>query len=94
MGPTTLELLLGQKGPHATEQSKGQSRATAQADATQGANKSQELVTQANRERHDKPNVHAVMVPMAQPIGGLARDQHDRMLTISTMSYGEKQRIG
>ena len=60
--------VLGQKGPHATEQSKGQLRATAQADATQGANQSQELVTQA--KRHDKPNVHAVMVPMAQPIGG------------------------
>ena len=62
--------VLGQRGPHATEQSQGQSRVTAQADATQGANKSHELVTQANRERHDKPNVHAVMVPMAQPIGG------------------------
>ena len=67
---TVTGYLLGQRGPHATEQSQGQSRATAQADATQGANKSHELVTQANRERHDKPNVHAVMVPMAQPIGG------------------------
>ena len=41
-----------------------------QADQTQGTKKPHEMVAQAGSQLHNEPNIHAVMVPMAQPIGG------------------------
>ena len=62
--------VLGRDHLHATGQSHGESRATAQDDQTQGTKKSHELVARSGSQGHNKPNVHAGMVPMAQPIGG------------------------
>ena len=66
--PEDHRSVLGPDLSHATEQSQGQSRTTGQGDETQGTNKPQERATQS--QLHNKPNVHAVMMPMAQPIGG------------------------
>ena len=65
-----VHILLGRDHPHATGQSHGESRVTAQDDQTQGTKKSHELVARSGSQGHNKPNVHAGMVPMAQPIGG------------------------
>ena len=60
--------LLGQDHPHATGQVHGQSRATAQADQTQGTKKPHEMVARAGSQLHNKQNVHAVMTEFLQPL--------------------------
>ena len=62
--------MLGRDHLHATGQSHGQLHMTAQHDQTQGTKNPHEMVARAGSQLHNKPNVHAVMVPMAQPIGG------------------------
>ena len=91
--------VLGRDHLHATGQSHGQSLpvqscATAQADQTQGTKKTHEMVARAGRQLDNEPNVHAVMVPMAQPIGGwhvTSMTGRSRSTLPKTMSPGDKE---
>ena len=73
--------VLGRDHSHATGQSHGESQVTAQHDQTKGTKMPQHDQTKSTKmpqhtmvrsgsQVHNKPNVHAVMVPMSQPIGG------------------------
>ena len=57
--------VLGRDHLHAT----GQSQATAQHDQTKGTKMPHQTMVRSGSQLHNKPNVHAVMVPMSQPIG-------------------------
>ena len=62
--------VLGQHHSHATEQSHGQSLATAQHDQTQCPKPANKVLVKRDEQPQDEPNVHTVMVPMAQLVGG------------------------
>ena len=62
--------VLGRDHSHATGQSHGESQATAQHDQTKGMKMPQHTMVRSGSQVQNKPNVHAVMVPMSQPIGG------------------------
>ena len=63
--------VLGQHRSHATEQSHRQSLATAeQHDQTQCPKPANKTIMKRDEQPLDAPNVHAVMVPMSQPVGG------------------------
>ena len=62
--------VLGQHRLHATEQSHGQSLATAQHDQTQCPKSANKMLVKRDKQPQDEPNVHTVMIPMAQPVGG------------------------
>ena len=75
MGTNSQQLLtntlLGQHRSHATEQSHRQSLATAeQHDQTQCPKPANKMIVKRDEQPLDAPNVHAVMVPMSQPVGG------------------------
>ena len=61
---------MGQDCSHATEQSHGQSLATAQHDQTQCPKPTNKTIVKQDEQPQDEPNVHAVMVPMLQQVGG------------------------
>ena len=87
-------IVLGRDHPYATGQSHGQSRVTAQADQTQGTKKTHKMVARAGRQLHNEPNVHAVMVPMAQPIGGwhvTSMTGRSRSTLPKPVSHGDKE---
>ena len=87
-------LLLGRDHLYMTGQSHGQSRVTAQANQTQGTKKTHEMVARAGRQLHNEPNVHAVMVPMAQPIGGwhvTSMTGQSRSTLPKPVSHGDKE---
>ena len=62
--------MLGQHCSHATEQSHGQLLATAQHDQTQCPKPANKMIVKQDEQPQDAPNVHAVMVPMSQLVGG------------------------
>ena len=62
--------LLGQEHSHATEQSQGQSLATAQHDQNKCPKPSNETIRIWDEQPQEQPNVHAAMMPMSQPVGG------------------------
>ena len=52
------------------------------------------MVARAGRQLDNEPNVHAVMVPMAQPIGGwhvTSMTRQSRSTLPKTMSHGDKE---
>ena len=63
-------LLLRRDHSHVTGQLHGESQAAAQHDQTKGTKMPQHTMVGSGSQVHNKPNVHAVMVPMSQPIGG------------------------
>ena len=62
--------LLGQERSHATEQLLGQSLATSQHDQNKRPKPSNETIRNRDEQPPEQPNVHAVMTPMSQPVGG------------------------
>ena len=62
--------LLGQDPSHATGQSQGELQATGQYRQTKATEMPGKMTARSRDQQHDNPNVHAVMVPMSQPIGG------------------------
>ena len=60
--------MLGQDHSHATGQSQGESHATGQYEQTKAMEMPGKMTARPRDKQHD--NVHAVMVPMSQPIGG------------------------
>ena len=62
--------VLGRDHSHATGQSHGESQATAQHNQTKGTKIPHQTSVRSGSQLHNKPNVHAVMVPMSQPTGG------------------------
>ena len=62
--------MLGQERSHATEQSQGQSLATAQHDQNKCPKPSNETIRNRDEQPQEQSNVNAVMTPMSQPVGG------------------------
>ena len=62
--------VLGRDHSHATGQSQGWSQATGQYEQTKATVMPGKMTARARDKQQDNPNVHAVMVPMSQPIGG------------------------
>ena len=62
--------VLGRDHSHATGQSQGESQATGQYEQTKATEMPGKMTARSRDKQHDNPNVHAVMVPMSQPIGG------------------------
>ena len=60
--------VLGRDHSHATGQSQGESHATGQYEQTKAMEMPGKMTARPRDKQHD--NVHAVMVPMSQPIGG------------------------
>ena len=63
-------MLLGQDQSCVTEQSQGQSLATAQHNQTKCPKPANKMMVNPGGQPQDQPNVHAVMMPMSQPVGG------------------------
>ena len=73
--PSTVPLedhrsVLGQDRSRATEQSQGQSLATSQHDQTKCPEPANKMMVNPRGQPQDQPNVHAVMMPMSQLVGG------------------------
>ena len=62
--------VLGQDHLHATGQSQGQSQTTVQHNQTKCPKPVNETMASSGRKSSNKPNVHGVMVPLSQPVGG------------------------
>ena len=68
--PKDHRSVLGQDHSHATGQTQGQSQATVQHDQTKCPKPVYETMVRSERQSSNKQNVHAVMLPMSQPVGG------------------------
>ena len=62
--------VLGPDHSHATGQSQGQSQKTQSHDQTNDPRPANERMTTMTRQSTNMPNVHTVMTPMSQPVGG------------------------
>ena len=62
--------LLRQERSRPTEQSHGQSLATAPYDQTKCPTPSNETIKTGDKQPQAQPSVQAVMAPMSQPVGG------------------------
>ena len=62
--------LLGPDHSHATGQSQGQSQKTQSHDQTNDPKPANERMTTMTKQSTNMPNVHTVMTPMSQPVGG------------------------
>ena len=68
--PEDHRSVLGQDHSHATGQSQGQSQATIQYDRTKCPRSVGKTMVRSETQPSNKQNVHAVMQPMSQPVGG------------------------
>ena len=73
--PSTVPLedhrsVLGQDQLHATGQSQGQSLASVQHDQTKCPKPANKTMVRPEGQPSNKRNVHTVMTPMPQPVGG------------------------
>ena len=68
--PVRTDCVLRQERSHATEQSHGQSLATAPYDQTKCPKPSNETIKTRDKQPQAQPCVQAVMAPMSQPVGG------------------------
>ena len=68
--PEDHRSVLGQDHSHATGQSQGQSQATVQHDQSKCPKPVYETMVRSERQSSNKQNVHAVMLPMSQPVRG------------------------
>ena len=62
--------LLGQDHSHTTGQSHGQSQGTIQYDRTTSPQPVDKMMVRSEAQPSNKQNVHAVIQPMSQPVGG------------------------
>ena len=65
-----LKCMLGPDHSHATGQSQGQSQKTQSHDQTNDPRPANERMTTMTKQSTNMPNVHTVMTPMSQPVGG------------------------
>ena len=87
--------LLGQDQLHRTRQSQGQLQATVHHDQTKCPKPAYETMGRSERRSYNKQNVHAVMMPMSQPVGGghvTSMTGQSRLTMTKHMSHNQRDK--
>ena len=91
--PKDHRSVLGQDHSHTTGHSQGQLQATVQCDRTKCPKSVDKTMVRSERQSSNKQNIHAVMPPMSQPVGGwhvTSMTRQSRLTMTNPMSHNHK----